>query len=95
MVPVDDALSRLTERQADLGYYAAGMDLCLSEDTRESCRRYLTLMDRAYRRILPELTGPAYRALDTSRLITEIASDVSEVVGERLSARTLVTNLIG
>ena len=95
IVPVDDALSRLTERQADLGYYAAGLDMRLSEDAHESCRRYLALMDKAYRRILPGLAGPAYCALDTSRLITEIAFNVRAAVGERLSARTLVINLIG
>lgn len=95
VVPPEVAYARLTERQGSLNYYAAGMDLKLSEDMDESCRRYLELMDAAYRRILPPLLKGAYHRLNTGRLISEIAADVQRVVGDKLYARTLVTQLIG
>lgn len=77
VLPIHLAFSRLVADKG-LKYYGTGMDLNLADNREDSYVKYADMMDKMYRKILPEVR--TYHKLDMRQSVEAITDDIKEVV---------------
>jgi len=76
-VPIHIAFGRLMKEKG-LTYYGTGSDLNLADSREENYIKYEHLLDKLYRKVLPEVKS--YHKLDMRKTIPEIQDDIQAIV---------------
>jgi dTMP kinase len=79
-VPIRVALGRVMKEKG-LTYYGTGSDLNLADSREGNYRKYETIIDKLYRKVLPEVHS--YHKLDMRKSIPEIQDDIRAVVRKK------------
>lgn len=78
-VPIHKAFARLVKEKS-LSYYGTGMDLNLADNKEDNYLKYGHILDKYYKKILPEVKS--YHYLNMDRPIEEIHEEVKDAIKE-------------
>src|SRR5262252_2385076 len=79
-VPIHVAFGRLVKEKG-LTYYGTGSDLNLADSREENYIKYENILDKLYRKVLPEVKS--YHKLDMRKSIPEIQDDIQDIVKKK------------
>jgi len=102
-VPLQEAISRISEGRPELKYYEAGLDMGLSDDPEESFRIYQGMIQAEYERSVDEFGLVRMDATETlvrqqkrmRQLVAPLLDGVMRVDGTSLSAALIDAGLQG
>jgi len=79
-VPIHVAFGRLVKEKG-LTYYGTGSDLNLADSREENYIKYEHILDKLYRKVLPEVKS--FHKLDMRKSIPEIQDDIQDIVKKK------------
>ncbi len=84
-VPIHIAFGRMIKEKG-LSYYGTGSDLNLADNREENYMKYENILDKLYKKILPEVKS--YHKLDMRKSIPEIQEDIQDIVKKKVNKHT-------